>query len=83
MLFLSLVGSASYGVSVNFVTAESILLKNAWGKISNVILIFALSPLIYLYNLKIRKIEEEKQKIKDLEEEQDKLEYYIENNFTG
>ena len=83
MLISTLIGSGTFGVVVNFVSAETVLLKNAWGKISSLFLLIAFSPMIYLYNLKIKRIEEEKHKIKELEEEQDKLEFYIESHFTG
>mgnify|MGYP000863895926 CR=1 FL=1 len=42
-----------------------------------------LSPMVYLYHLRIRGVEEEKRKIKMLEDEQDKLEYHIEHNLDG
>ena len=71
------------GIVSNYITAETTLLKNAWRQFTLFAVIVLASPFIYMYQKAVSKYEHYRNEIKQLEEEQDKLEFEIESKFDG
>ena len=79
VLSSAVVGGSTIGIVSNYVTAETPLLKNAWRQMELGVVVLIGFPFVLMYQKAISKYQEYRHTIKELEEEQDKLEFEIES----